>query len=299
MKGWRALGCYRAAHAISPTVGEPSLGVFFVTPQKSGTDEAESTEKQSMHSNTPPPSLLEDFLRATLGELQRVVDEDPRGVTVPMKLPAVPHVAQLSLFGLMLLKGVDKSHKAVFADRGQFEDLLGKVYRKARGRWETALLATTAAKALNKELNELGTIRATARSAVKAIDAAVGINGPTLGSLGIVDLQAALSDLTRRFVAVASQQVGLEQAKGEAGRGALQAAISNLSGPVMAAYALGKIAGGVSATSGMTPTQRTTARIAVDLGTQRRKDGPQLSDAERELQKTLSRLRKHLPVGGA
>jgi hypothetical protein len=251
-----------------------------------------------MDSNTPPPALLEDFLRATLGELGRVVDEDSRGVTVPMRLPVVPHVAQLSLFGLMLLKGVDKSHKAVFADRGQFEHLLGKVYRKARGRWEKALLKAKP-KELNKQLNELGTIRATARSAVKAIDEVVGINGPTLGSLGMVDLQAALSDLTRRFVAAAGQQVGLEQPKGQAGRGALQAAMSNLSGPVTAAYALGKIAGGVNATSGMTPTQRTTARIAVDLGTQRRKDGPQLSDAERELQKTLSRLRKHLPVGGA
>ena len=252
-----------------------------------------------MDSNTPPPSRLEDFLRATLGELERVVDEDPRGVTVLMRLPVVPHVAQLSLFGLMLLKGLDKSHKAVFADRGQFEDLLGKVYRKARGRWETALLATTAAKALNKELNELGTIRATARAAVKFGDKTFGLAGPTLGSLGVIDLQAALSDLTRRFVAVVGQQVGLEQAHGSADRGALKAAMSNLSGPVIAAYALGKIAGGVSATAGMTPTQRTTARIAVDLGTQRRKDGPQLSDGERELQKTLSRLRKHLPVGGA
>ena len=84
-----------------------------------------------MDSNTPPPSLLEDFLRATLGELERVVDEDPRGVTVPLRLPVVPHVAQLSLFGLMLLKGVDKSHTAIFSHRDRFEDVLGKVYRKA------------------------------------------------------------------------------------------------------------------------------------------------------------------------
>ena len=251
-----------------------------------------------MDSNTPPSSLLEDFLGATLGELGRVVDEDSRGVTVPMRLPVVPHVAQLSLFGLMLLKGVDKSHKAVFEHRDRFEDMLGKVYRKARGTWETALLKAKP-KELNKRLSELGAIRVTARAAAKFGDTTFGLAGPTLGSLGVIELQAALSELIRRFVTAAGQKVGLEQPKGEAGRGALQAAMSNLSGPAMAAYALGRIVGGVSATSGMTPTQRTTARIAVDLGTQRRKDGPQLSDAERELQKTLNRLKKHLPVEGA
>ena len=248
-----------------------------------------------MDSNTPPPSLLEDFLRATLGELGRVVDEDSRGVTVPMRLPVVPHVAQLSLFGLMLLKGVNKSHKAVFEHRDRFEDMLGKVYRKARGTWETALLKAKP-KELNKRLSELGAIRATARAAAKFGDTTFGLAGPTLGSLGVIDLQAALSELIRRFVAATGQKVGLEQPKGEAGRGALQAAMSNLSGPVMAAYALGKIAGSAGSNSGLTPTQSTAARIAVNLGTQRRKDGPQLSDAERELQKTLSRLRKHLPV---
>ena len=52
-----------------------------------------------MKSASQSPNPLEDFLRATLGELERVVEEDPRGVTVPMRLPVVPHVAQLSLFG--------------------------------------------------------------------------------------------------------------------------------------------------------------------------------------------------------
>jgi hypothetical protein len=244
-------------------------------------------------------SRLEDVFRATLGELQRVVDEDPRGVTVPMRLPAVPHVAQLSLFGLMLLKGADKSHKTVFANRVQFEDLLGKVYRKARSKWEAALLKTAATKALNKQLNELGAVRTAARSAVKATDTAMGLAGPTLGSLGVTNLQAAITDLTRRFVAAAGQQVGLEQPKGTAGRSAAPAATSNLPGPVSAAYALGKIISAVGASPTLTPTQKTLARIAVDLGTQRRKDGLGLTDGERDLTKTLNRLKKHLPAEGA
>jgi hypothetical protein len=251
-----------------------------------------------MDSNTPPPSLLEDFLRATLGELERVVDEDPRGVTVPLRLPVVPHVAQLSLFGLMLLKGVNKSHSAIFAHRDRFEDVLGKVYRKARGTWETALLKAKP-KELNKRLNELGAIRTTARAATKFGDTTLGLTEPTLGSLGVVDLQAALSDLTRRFVTAAGQQVGLEQPKGEAGRGALQAAISNLSGPATAAYALSRIVGSMGSSSGLTPTQITAARIAVNLGTHRRKNEPQLTDGDRKLLKTLNRLKKHLPVEGA
>jgi hypothetical protein len=248
-----------------------------------------------MDSNTPPPSLLEDFLRATLGELGRVVDEDPRGVTVPMRLPAVPHVAQLSLFGLMLLKGLDKSHKAVFTHREHLEHLLGKVYGEARGAWETALLKDRP-KALNKQLNELGTIGTTARAVVKFGSKTFGLAGPTLRSLGVIELQAALSDITRRFVATAGQQVGLEQPKGQAGRGALQAAMSNLPGPVMAAYALGEIISAAGASPRLTPTQRTAARIAVNLGTQRSKDDPPLTEGERELRKTLSRLKKHLPA---
>lgn len=252
-----------------------------------------------MKSAPQSPSPLEDFLRATLGELQRVVEEDSRGVTVPMRLPVVPHVAQLSLLGLMLLKGVDKSQTGVFEDRGQFENLLGKVYRKARSKWETALLKTTSAKVLNKQLNELGAISATARAVVKFGDRTLGLTGPTLGSLGVTDLQAAIADLTRRFATAAGQQIGLEQPKGTAGRSAARAATSNLPGPVTAAYALGKIISAAGSSSTLTPKQKTLARIAVDLGTQRRKDEPRLSDGERELQKTLNRLKKHLPIEGA
>lgn len=75
--------------------------------------------------------------------------------------------------------------------------------------------------------------------------------------------------------------------------------MSNLPGPVTAAYALGKIISAAGSSSTLTPKQKTLARIAVDLGTQRLKDEPRLSDGERELQKTLNRLKKHLPIEGA
>ena len=77
-----------------------------------------------------------DFLRAVFAELERVVEQDHGFWTVATRLPVVPHAVQLSLLGILLLKGVKPgSHDDVDTHRDELEVRLEKAYRASKIIW--------------------------------------------------------------------------------------------------------------------------------------------------------------------
>lgn len=59
------------------------------------------------------PQREQDFLRAVLAELERVVNIDRDFWNLKSRLPVLVHAGELSVLGLLLLKAVNKSHTEV------------------------------------------------------------------------------------------------------------------------------------------------------------------------------------------
>lgn len=227
---------------------------------------------------------LPDFIRAVLSELLRVVEHDRDAWTVKTRLPAVPHAAQLSLLGLLLLKCVESSHEGLFAHRDRLQKLLSKAYQQSKSIWGEAM-AKKKPEARDKLLNDGKKIRTPVMKAVNYAQKNIGLHGMELSSF-TANVQDTLAELVGKVSTAVEMKVGPGVKGGAAGQ---------VPGAVFGALTLGILAGGMVGRREMTPKEVSAARIAARLGSQKDETGGPEPKEVRRLRKTLKDLAQHLP----
>lgn len=220
-----------------------------------------------------------------MAELQRVVEHDRNFWTVGTRLPVVPHAAQLSLLGILLLKVFDSgSDDEVASHRDELEARLEKAYRASKVVW---FEATTKKKpeARDKLLNDSKKIRTPVMTVVNFAQKNIGLHGIELSSF-TANVQDTLAELVGKVSAAFEMKVGPGVKSGAAGQ---------VPGAVFGAITLGMLAGGMVGRREMTPKEVSAARIAARLGSQKDETGgPEPKEVGR-LRKTLKELAQHLP----
>ena len=201
------------------------------------------------------------------------------------RLPVVPHAAQLSLLGILLLKGIEAgSDDAVAIHRDELEDRLKKAYRASKIVW---FEATTKKKpeARDKLLNDGKKIRTSVMKAVNFAQKNIGLHGMELSSF-TANVQDTLAELVGKVSAAVEMKVGPGVKAGASGQ---------VPGAVFGALTLGILAGGMVGRREMTPKEVSAARIAARLGSQKDETGGPEPKEVRRLRKTLKELAQHLP----
>jgi hypothetical protein len=226
-----------------------------------------------------------DLLRAVLAELQRVVEQDREFWTVGTRLPIVPHAAQLSLLGILLLKGVESgSDDEVASHRDELNVRLEKAYRASKIIW---FEATTKSKpeARDKLLNDGKKIRPAVMKAVNFAQKKIGLHAEPLSSF-TDNVQDTLAELVGKFSEFMEAKLGT----GKTGAGA-----GGVPGAVHAAIGLGMLAGGLAGRREMIPKEVSAARVLSRMGADKdERGGPEPKPVKR-LRKTLKELAAHLP----
>ena len=235
-------------------------------------------------STSRSPQREQDFLRAVLAELERVVNKDRDFWTVKSRLPAIVHAGELSVLGLLLLKAVNKSHMEVFKHREKLEALLSKAHREIKGAWESGLKKSTPA-ARNKYLDNPKPVREAVNKAVKFAEKSFSLHDMPL--IGFTDnVQDTLAGLVGRISAAVEVKIR---------PGTKGVAAERVPGAVYGAVTLGMLAGGLVGRREMTPKELSVARIAARLGSHKDETGGPEPKEIRRLRKTLKELGKHLP----
>lgn len=225
-----------------------------------------------------------DFFRAVLAELQRVTEQDREFWTVGTRLPVVPHAAQLSLLGILLLKGIKSgSDDEVDTHRDELEARLEKAYRASKTVWFEAATKKKP-QARDKLLNDGKKIRTPVMKAVNFAQKNIGLHGMELSSF-TANVQDTLAELVGKVSAAVEMKVGAG-VKGGAGQ---------VPGAVFGALTLGMLTGGMVGRREMTPKEVSAARIAARLGSQKDETGGPEPKEVRRLRKTLKDLAQHLP----
>ena len=226
-----------------------------------------------------------DFLRAVLAELQRVVEQDREFWTVGTRLPAVPHAAQLSLLGILLLKGVEAgSDDAVASHRDELGVRLEKAYRASKTVW---FEATTKKKpeARDKLLHNSKKIRPAVMKAVNFAQKNIGLHAEPLSSF-TDNVQDTLAGLVGKFSEFMQAKLGTGNTGGGAG---------GVPGAVHAAIGLGMLAGGLAGRREMVPKEVSAARVLSRMGSEKDEAGGTEPKPVKKLRKTLKELAAHLP----
>lgn len=239
----------------------------------------------------PATSHTEDLLRATISELDRVVEGDAGDWTVTKRLPAVVQVAQLGVFGRLVLGVMTTEYATVFPHKAKLDELFGKVSTAAKKEWTQALNKTRAGSPKrNKYLEDTRGLQPVVRALVKYADRTISLRGGMrLGSFGIKDLQDSLALLVGKVSeAMAAKLEADSKAKAGSGR-------ADIPGPVYGAVTIGVLAGGLVGRREMTSKELSAARIACRLGAKKDEAGGPETKPVKKARKTLKELGAHLP----
>jgi len=226
------------------------------------------------------PEQHDDFLRAILAELDRVIGDDPTGWTVRKRLPAVVQASQLSVYGLLILKGTNEGHADVYPHRVKLDTLLDKVLQKSKSVWAEGLKKKPSSR--QRYLEDTKPIRPAVRAVVNYAEKNIGLHGERLGDFGVEDVQDAIAGLVGKFSALI--EVKLNGGKAEVVPGAVRASIG-----------LGMLAGGLAGRREISPKEVSAARVLARMSAEKdERGGPEPKPVKR-LRKTLKGLAAHLP----
>jgi hypothetical protein len=226
----------------------------------------------------------EDLFRAVLNELNRVIGDDPTGWTVTKRLPAVVQASQLSVYGLLILKGTNKAHADVYPHRAKLDTLLDKVLQKSKSVWAEGLTKKPSSR--QRYLEDVKPIRPAVRAVVKFAEKNIGLNGERLGDFGVDDVQDAIALLVGRISKAMEMKLA---AATKAGGG------EQVPEAVHAAAGLGMLAGGLSGRREMVPKEVSAARVLARMGSEKDERSDPEPKRVKRLRKTLKGLAAHLP----
>lgn len=245
----------------------------------------------------PDAQQLEHLIRAGISDLSRIAESDRKGPSSPAQLPAIPKAAQLSMFLLLLTKGVEQKHETIFAHKGQLEGHLGKVYKQSKGCWEEAL-ASKIEKARSKRLQDTRHIEPTIISLSRFAEKSFGAFGASLADFGVKNIQLALGALTTLLADGVRQDLRLtdrgKKSASPRSREKPAEASDEVPPQVLGGLLAASLASGVAAQGKISPEQAKAMRVAVFIGTDRRDPATPKLRGTKKLTKTLEGLAHHI-----
>lgn len=236
---------------------------------------AAMTESESRH---------QDLFSAILNELDRVIGDNPTGWTVAKRLPAVVQASQLSVYGLLILKGTNEGHADVYPHRAKLDTLLDKVLQKAKSVWAEGLKKKPSSR--QRYLDDTKPIQPAVRAVVNYADKHIGLNGGRLGGFGVDDVQDALALLVGRISKAMEMKLA---AATKEGRG------EQVPEAVHAAVGLGMLVGGLAGRREMIPKEASVIRFIARTGSRKEDRGEPEPKPVKRLRKTLKELAGQLP----
>jgi len=248
---------------------------------------------------TPEPDAekFEDFIRAGIYDLKRIAEETEGDFGSGTQLPAVPRAAQLSLLLLLVMKGAERKHRAVYVHKAELEGHLGKVYKKSKACWEEALAAINV-KARDAKLHDTRNIEPHIGALVKFADKKLELKLVPLNAFGVTDVQRALGMLIKKLATEAQQVIGgsagheTRKATGRNSRSTADAPVAP--DPVLGGILVATVGADIAMQGSATPDQVKALRVGVGIGTTKKTPGTPEKPPVKALRRTLEGLAEHV-----
>ena len=238
----------------------------------------------------PDVTRFQDFIRAGIGDLNRLADDEKTGTT----LPPIPQAAQLSMFLLLITKGVEAKHKDIFDHKDRLTEHLDKVYRTSKAGWEEAV-AEKNPRARDSQLRDTSVIEPYIAALVRFAEKRFGLTSVPLTTFGVSDVQVALGALIRKMAAGVEHDLGLDaHGHGVKAGQAVSKVRGDIPGPVLGGLLVASVAGDVGLQGSVTQDQAMAMRVAVGLGTEKRGAGKPEPAAVKKIRRTLKGLAEHI-----
>jgi hypothetical protein len=253
------------------------------------------------HTKTPlDPDVehFQDFIRSGIGDLQRIAGDVSARWGAGSELPPVPQAAQLSMFLLLITKGVEPKHKDIFIHKDRLTEHLDKVYKKSKAGWEEALAAKSQ-RTRDSQLHDTSVIEPYIAALVRFTEKNFGLTPVPLSTFGVSNLQVALAALIRKLAAGVENDLGLvpqghgSKAVGKAGKPTPEAR-GGIPGPVLGGLLVATVAGDVGLQGSVTRDQAMAMRVGVGVGTSKPEPGKPEPKAAKKLRRTLKGLAEHI-----
>jgi hypothetical protein len=261
------------------------------------------TTKPPQRLQDPDDDRFEDFIRAGIWDLGQIFEARTWGsghMRDTSRLPAVPQVAQLSVFLLLVLKGAEPKHRNVFANLERLNWHLNKVYTASKQCWLKAREAKTP-KAQKARLQDTSEIEPLSRALLRFADTKIGLTPTSLSAYGVTDVQVALSHLIRRTTGVIGKEMGMPwfgsgPAKLSASKKSARIS-TDVPDPVLGGLLVAAVGADVGLTGNVTRDQAMAIRAGVGIGTGPKSPAKPENAEVKRLRRTLEELADYLGDG--
>ena len=246
----------------------------------------------------PDVEQFQDFIRSGIGDLQRIAGDVSARWGTGSELPPVPQAAQLSLFLLLITKGVEPKHKDIFIHKDRLTEHLNKVYKKSKAGWEEALAAKSV-RARDSQLHDTSVIEPYIAALVRFAEKNFGLTPVPLSTFGVSNVQVALGALIKKLATGVEHDLGLfpqalsSKAVGKAGKPTSEAR-GDIPGPVLGGLLVASVAGDVGLQGSVTRDQAMAMRVGVGVGTSKPESRKPEPKAAKKLRRTLEGLAEHI-----
>jgi hypothetical protein len=246
----------------------------------------------------PDVEQFQDLIRSGIGDLQRIAGDSPTKMGTSSELPPVPQAAQLSMFLLLITKGVEPKHKDIFIHKDRLTEHLNKVYKKSKVGWEEALAAKSQ-RARDSQLHDTSVIGPYIAALVRFAEKNFGLTPVPLSTFGVSNVQVALAALIKKLATGVEHDLGLfpqalsGKAVGKAGK-LTPEAHGDIPGPVLGGLLVATVAGDVGLQGSVTRDQAMAMRVGVGVGTSKPEPGKPEPKAAKKLRRTLEGWAEHI-----
>ena len=213
------------------------------------------------------------FILAGIGDLRSIADHTHSGWGT---CSPVSQAAQLSMFLLLITKGIEPKHKDNFTHKDQLTKKLNAVYTKSKAVWEEGLAAKS-------QLHDTSVIDPYIFKLSRFAEKNFGRSKKTLSDFGVSNVQVALGTLIKTLAIEVKHQLKL----GPDGRG-------DIPGPVLGGLLVATVAGDVGLQGSVTRDQAMAMRVGVGIGTSKPEPQKPEPKAAKKIRRTLIRLAKHI-----
>lgn len=245
---------------------------------------------------------FQEFFRAGIGDLGRLVVEGQQGSTTGSPLPTVPQAAQLSMFLLLVAKGIEPKHDLLFPHAKRLTRDLQAVYKQSKSCWEAALQAKKKS-ARADQLWDAEPIRPFVARLTRYADKHFGLPTTTLWDFGVHDVQLALASLIRKLAAGTESALGLNLHHGSSRpdikkvvkpkASAPPAVRTDIPGAILGGLLVAKIGADAGLQGSVTRDHVMATRVGISMGLMKQ-DGKGVKPATAmKLRKTLESISQH------
>jgi hypothetical protein len=238
----------------------------------------------------PNKSQFENFIRAGIGDLGRILDEAPFRPTTDERLPAVAQAAQLSMFLLLITRGIEPKHTVIFPHSDRLSASLDKIYRQSKACWQDALKAKSEA-ARTKRLRDTSQIEPQILKLVRFAKKNFGETLVSLRELGVNDVQLALASLSEKIAAGAEASLGLGAHAAKKSKTAKKVDVSSA---ILGGLLVAKIGADAGLRGSVTRDHVMATRAGVSIGLAKTTDKKSETAGTKKLQRTLKSMAENI-----